>query len=189
MRLILDYLPQYVAVNGGQAHGVSNQMTGGCTLPAIAQQGSQWPLRPRCGHTKKWFWMTAVSSIQPQRTCQLLTKSHRSPRYLHEPDAPPDHRRAICRPNAYQGNRKYLQPALRRLKLPTSSGLASGCCLAKRNSCSRSNSSHGSNMVTIGQLTHVAGPSPNHLYWPCLDVALSVDSIRRQGDFPLVSRG
>lgn len=53
-------------------------------------------------------------------------------------------RRAICRPNAYQGNRRCLEPALRQLKSHTSRGLASGCHLAKRNSCSRSNSSHGS---------------------------------------------
>ena len=43
--------------------------------------------------------------------------------------------------------------------------------------------------ATVEQITHVERPTPNHLYWPSLDVDLSVDSIRRPGDFPLVSRG
>jgi len=43
--------------------------------------------------------------------------------------------------------------------------------------------------ATVEQISHVERPTPNHLYWPSLDVDLSVDSIRRPGDFPLVSRG
>ena len=42
--------------------------------------------------------------------------------------------------------------------------------------------------ATVEQITHVERPTPNHLYWPSLDVDLSVDSIRRPGDFPLVSQ-
>lgn len=40
----------------------------------------------------------------------------------------------------------------------------------------------------IGQLVDVQWPSPDHLYWPLLDVDLSVDSIRHPERFPLVSR-
>jgi Protein of unknown function (DUF2442) len=43
--------------------------------------------------------------------------------------------------------------------------------------------------ATVDQITNVERPTPDHLYWPSLDVDLSVDSIRRPGDFPLVSRG
>lgn len=43
--------------------------------------------------------------------------------------------------------------------------------------------------ATVGQITHVERPAPDHLYWPSLDVDLSVASIRRPDDFPLVSRG
>ncbi|WP_396223366.1 DUF2442 domain-containing protein [Gemmatimonas sp.] len=42
--------------------------------------------------------------------------------------------------------------------------------------------------ATIDALTHVEWPSQDHLYWPRLDVDLSVRSIRRPADFPLVSR-
>jgi len=42
--------------------------------------------------------------------------------------------------------------------------------------------------ATIDQLSNVEWPSPDHLYWPDLDVDLSVASIRRPGAFPLVSR-
>jgi hypothetical protein len=43
--------------------------------------------------------------------------------------------------------------------------------------------------ATIEQITHVERPTPEHLYWPDLDVDLAVESIRRPGDFPLISRG
>lgn len=42
--------------------------------------------------------------------------------------------------------------------------------------------------VTVGKILHVELPSPNHLYWPDLDVDLAVDSIRHPERFPLVSR-
>ena len=42
--------------------------------------------------------------------------------------------------------------------------------------------------ATIEQITNVEQPTPNHLYWPSLDVDISVDSIRRPQDFPLMSR-
>jgi len=42
--------------------------------------------------------------------------------------------------------------------------------------------------ATIDQLSNVEWPSPDHLYWPDLDVDLSVASIRRPDAFPLVSR-
>jgi Protein of unknown function (DUF2442) len=41
--------------------------------------------------------------------------------------------------------------------------------------------------ATVEQISHVEHPSPDHLYWPSLDVDLSVSSIRRPQDFPLVS--
>lgn len=40
----------------------------------------------------------------------------------------------------------------------------------------------------IAQISEVQWPSPDHLYWPELDVDLSVQSIRNPGAFPLVSR-
>jgi hypothetical protein len=42
--------------------------------------------------------------------------------------------------------------------------------------------------ATIGQLTDVQWPTADHLYWPQLDVDLSVQSIRDPSAFPLVSR-
>lgn len=42
--------------------------------------------------------------------------------------------------------------------------------------------------ATVEQLTTVEWPTPDHLYWPQLDVDLSVSSIRRPEDFPLVSQ-
>jgi hypothetical protein len=42
--------------------------------------------------------------------------------------------------------------------------------------------------ATIEQLSDVQRPTENHLYWPQLDVDLSVESIRHPGSFPLVSR-
>ena len=40
--------------------------------------------------------------------------------------------------------------------------------------------------AAIAKITHVEWPSPNHLYWPDLDIDLSVDSIERPADFPIV---
>jgi len=42
--------------------------------------------------------------------------------------------------------------------------------------------------VTIGKILHVELPSPNHLYWPELDVDLAVESVRHPEQFPLVSQ-
>lgn len=41
--------------------------------------------------------------------------------------------------------------------------------------------------ATIDQLSDVQWPTPDHLYWPQLDVDLSVESIRNPEAFPLVS--
>jgi Protein of unknown function (DUF2442) len=40
----------------------------------------------------------------------------------------------------------------------------------------------------IAKLAHVTRPSPDHLFWPDLDIDLAVDSIRHPDRFPLVSR-
>jgi hypothetical protein len=42
--------------------------------------------------------------------------------------------------------------------------------------------------ATIEQLSEVEWPSPNHVYWPKLDVDLSVESIRNPSAFPLISK-
>lgn len=42
--------------------------------------------------------------------------------------------------------------------------------------------------ATIAQLCAVERPSPGHLYWPELDVDLSVESIRHPERFPLVAK-
>lgn len=41
--------------------------------------------------------------------------------------------------------------------------------------------------ATVEQLADVQRPTENHLYWPQLDVDLSVESIRNPDAFPLVS--
>ncbi len=41
--------------------------------------------------------------------------------------------------------------------------------------------------ASIGKLMSVERPSSNHLYWPDLDVDLSVESIRHPERFPLIS--
>ena len=43
--------------------------------------------------------------------------------------------------------------------------------------------------ATVEQITTVERPTENHLYWPRLDVDLSVESLRMPGAFPLVSTG
>ncbi len=43
--------------------------------------------------------------------------------------------------------------------------------------------------ATIEQISEVQRPTESHLYWPQLDVDLAVESIRKPGNFPLVSRG
>lgn len=42
--------------------------------------------------------------------------------------------------------------------------------------------------ATIEQLSAVEWPTADHLYWPQLDVDLSVSSIRAPDDFPLMSQ-
>ena len=42
--------------------------------------------------------------------------------------------------------------------------------------------------ATIEQLSDVIWPTLDHLYWPQLDVDLSVQSIRDPANFPLVSK-
>jgi hypothetical protein len=41
--------------------------------------------------------------------------------------------------------------------------------------------------ATVEQILAVERPSTNHLYWPHLDIDLSVESLRDPGAFPLVS--
>ena len=42
--------------------------------------------------------------------------------------------------------------------------------------------------ATMEQITAIEWPTPNHLYWPLLDVDLTVESIRDPGRFPLVAK-
>lgn len=42
--------------------------------------------------------------------------------------------------------------------------------------------------ATLEQITTVEWPTPNHLYWPLLDVDLAVESIRNPSLFPLVAK-
>jgi hypothetical protein len=42
--------------------------------------------------------------------------------------------------------------------------------------------------ATIEQLLAVERPTPNHLYWPQLDIDLAVESLRHPDAFPLVSK-
>jgi hypothetical protein len=42
--------------------------------------------------------------------------------------------------------------------------------------------------ATIEQLAAVERPTPDHLYWPQLDIDLSVASIRNPDRFPLTSK-
>jgi hypothetical protein len=42
--------------------------------------------------------------------------------------------------------------------------------------------------ATVQQISNVERPSPEHLYWPSLDVDLAVESIRHPEAFHLISR-
>ena len=42
--------------------------------------------------------------------------------------------------------------------------------------------------ATIEQLSTVEWPAPDHVYWPQLDVDLSVESIRDPAAFPLIAK-
>jgi hypothetical protein len=41
--------------------------------------------------------------------------------------------------------------------------------------------------ATIAQISQVEWPTPDHLYWPLLDIDLSVASIRNPDQFPLLA--
>jgi hypothetical protein len=43
--------------------------------------------------------------------------------------------------------------------------------------------------ATIGEVLNVELSGPDHLYWPALDVDLSLESVEHPERFPLVSRG
>ncbi len=43
--------------------------------------------------------------------------------------------------------------------------------------------------ASIRQIANVELPSPNHLYWPALDIDLAVESLDHPERYPLVSRG
>ncbi|MCU1230542.1 MAG: hypothetical protein JWO97_3426 [Acidobacteria bacterium] len=43
--------------------------------------------------------------------------------------------------------------------------------------------------AAIAKILHVEWPGEDHLYWPDLDVDLSVRSIENPKEFPLTSRG
>ncbi len=42
--------------------------------------------------------------------------------------------------------------------------------------------------TTMGQLAGIERLAPDHLHWPDLDVDLTVDSIKRPEEYPLVGR-
>ena len=42
--------------------------------------------------------------------------------------------------------------------------------------------------ASVSEIMHVEWPSPNHLYWPDLDVDLATESIKAPEKFPLISR-
>jgi len=43
--------------------------------------------------------------------------------------------------------------------------------------------------ATVEQILAVERPTENHLYWPQLDIDVSVESLRNPDAFPLVSKG
>ncbi len=42
--------------------------------------------------------------------------------------------------------------------------------------------------ATVEQITDIQRPSLDHLYWPQLDIDLSIQSIRNPASFPLVAK-
>lgn len=42
--------------------------------------------------------------------------------------------------------------------------------------------------ATIAQITNVERTNADHLYWPSLDIDLSVESVRDPSKFPLISK-
>ena len=43
--------------------------------------------------------------------------------------------------------------------------------------------------AAVAKITNVEWPSADHLYWPDLDIDLSIRSIEQPEEFPLTSRG
>ncbi|MBI4728162.1 MAG: DUF2442 domain-containing protein [Acidobacteria bacterium] len=43
--------------------------------------------------------------------------------------------------------------------------------------------------ATVARILHVERPQPHHMYWPDLDVDLTVDSIEHPDRYPLRARG
>ena len=43
--------------------------------------------------------------------------------------------------------------------------------------------------ASIAKISHVEWPTEDHLYWPDLDIDLSVRSIEHPDEFPLIFRG
>jgi hypothetical protein len=41
--------------------------------------------------------------------------------------------------------------------------------------------------ATMEEIANIEWPTPNHLYWPLIDIDLSVESIRNTSNFPLRS--
>lgn len=41
--------------------------------------------------------------------------------------------------------------------------------------------------ANIASIVEIERPTPNHLYWPLLDIDLAVESIRNPSEFPLMS--
>ncbi len=42
--------------------------------------------------------------------------------------------------------------------------------------------------ATVDQITHLVAPTKEHLYWPDLDIDLSLSSIRNPHKYPLMDR-
>ena len=42
--------------------------------------------------------------------------------------------------------------------------------------------------ATVAAICRIERPQPHHLYWPDLDVDLTIDMIERPGDYPLRAR-
>jgi hypothetical protein len=42
--------------------------------------------------------------------------------------------------------------------------------------------------ATVAQICELVRPTPNHLYWPALDIDLAVESLRNPQGYPLVSK-
>ena len=81
-----------------------------------------------------------------------------------------------------------MEPSLWGLKSPTSRRTASGCLLGDEELAVPFSDFPWFKKATIEQLSDVQRPTEDHLYWPQIDVDLSVESIRTPESFPLVSK-